>query len=123
MAATELHNILEHGTLRLQATGAEQWKIGLRENVEDAVVREEQISGSISKHTHFVLEITFTPLGLAHYAKICKGHNYSFQPVLQKMVFRDLQDWKVWHFHDDLPLQAQDEQGNVLISSRFREIL
>ena len=123
LAMTELPNIEAHGTLPLQTTGSEQWKIGLRESLDDAVVREAQISGSVSKHTHLVLEITFTPLGLAHYAQICKGPDYSFQPVLQKMMYRGPQDWKVWHFHGDLPLQAQDEEGNVLIRSRLMEIL
>ena len=73
--------------------------------------------------THVVLEITFTPLGLAHYAKICQGYDYGFQPMLQKRTYPDATDWKVWHFHGDLPLQASDEQGNVLITSRLMEIV
>ena len=121
-AVTEMTHIVPDGTLRLQGTGPEQWKIGLRETLVDAVERTTKISGPISKDTHVVLEITFTPLGLAHYAKIYQGCDYGFQPMLQKKTYRDATDWKAWHFHGDLPLQASDEQGNVLITSRLMEI-
>jgi hypothetical protein len=119
---TELRHILTDGTLRLQGTGSEH-HIGLRENFADAVERTIWIFGSMNKDTHGVLEITFTPFGLAHYGKICQGFDYRFQPMLQKSMYRDATDWKVWHFHGDLPLQACDEQGNVLITTRLMEIV
>ena len=122
-AVTEMTHMLQDGTLRLQGTGPEHWKIGLRENVVDAVERTTKISGPISKDTHVVLEITFTPLGLAHYAIVITASDYGFQPMLQKKTYRDAKDWKVWHFHGDLPLQASDEQGNVLITSKLMEII
>jgi hypothetical protein len=111
------------GTIRLQGTGSEQWKMGLRENLADAVERTTKIFGPMHKDTHGVLEITFTPLGLGHYGKICQGLDYRFQPMLQKSTYRDATDWKVWHFHGDLPLKASDEHGNVLITTRPMEIV
>jgi hypothetical protein len=122
VAVTEMSDIEPDGTLRLQGTGSEQWKIGLRENLADAVERTTRTSGPINKDTHVVLEITFSPLGLSHYAKICKGPDYRFQPMLQKITYRDATDWKAWHFHGDLPMQASDDQGNVLITTRVMEI-
>lgn len=116
-------DIAQSGTLHRQGTGCDQWKIGLRENVADAVDRTMRESGPIDKDTHVVLEITFSPLGLAHYAKMCQGPDYRFRPMLEKVTYRDAKDWKVWHFHGDLPLQASDEQGNVLITTRVMEII
>ena len=122
VAVTEFPTFFPHGILRLQETGAEQWQIGLCEYLVDAVERARKIYGLITKETHVVLEITFSPLGLAHYTKICLGPNYCFQPLLHKKSYRDDTDWKVWHFHGDLPLQASDAQDNVLITTRLMEI-
>ena len=95
----------------------------MRKYLAHAVERAMKISGSFNKDTHVVLEITFSPLGLAHYTNIVLGPEYRFQPMLQKMSYRpDGIDWNVWHFYGDLPLQASDEQGNVLITSRIMEI-
>ena len=121
-AVSELPLIITDGTLRRQGKGHQQWKIGLRENLADAVDRTTKIFGPMDKDTHVVLAITFTPLGLAHYGKICQGFDYMFQPMLQKSTYREETDWKVWHFHGDLPLEASDEQGNVLITTRLMEI-
>jgi hypothetical protein len=122
-AVTKLCHILPEGTLCRQGTGSEQWKIGLHEILADAVKHTTKISSPINKDTHGVLEITFTPLGLAHYGKICQDFDYRFQPMLQKNAYRDATDWKVWHFHGDLPLQASDENGNVLITTKLMEII
>ena len=43
--------------------------------------------------------------------------------MLEKVTYHDPKDWKVWHFHGDLPLQASDEQGNGLITTTVMEII
>ena len=122
VSLTEITTILSDGTLRIEKTDGEKWKIGLRENLADAVERATKISGPINKESHVVLEITFSPLGLAHYTRMYMGPDYRFQPMLQKMSYRGDTDWKVWHFHGDLPLRASDLQDNVLITTRLMEI-
>ena len=116
-AATEMNGILADGALHLQGTGTEQCNFGLRENLADAGEGTTGISGHISKDAHGVLEITFSPLGLAVYAKICQGRDYDLQPMLFEKIYRLATDWKVWPFHGDLLSQACNEQGSVLITS------
>ena len=106
------------GILRLQ----HEQKIGLRETLADAVDRTVKTEGYFDKEKHVVLEITFTPMGVAYYTKTCQGLDYKFQPMLVKQSYRDGQDWKAWHFHGDLPLQASDLEGNVLITTRLMEV-
>lgn len=79
--------------------------------------------GICSKDTHVVLEIRFSSLGVAHYTTLCQGPDYGFRSTLQKMSYRGATDWKVWHFHADLPLEAYDEQGNLLVTSSLKEII
>ena len=97
-AMTDVDRIAEDGYLRLGSKNqppADQWKIGLRENLHDAVDREIKIVGDVTKESHAVLEITFTPLGVAHYTQTCQGGDYKFQPTLVKQTYRDGKDWKV----------------------------
>ena len=111
------------GILTLQDEGSEKWKIGLREDLWDAIDRARRVSKiPIRKDTHVVFVIQFTPLGVAHYSKTYQGPDYRFQPFLQKKEYPGGRDWKVWHFHGDLPLQALDQQGNVLITTALQEI-
>lgn len=117
VAMTEIDWIVSDGFVRCQNTGPDSWKIGLRETIDDAVDRTNKISGHCNKGTHGVLRITFTPYGLAHYSNKCAGPNYRFRTMLQKVWYNTDKDWKAWHFHGDLPLQAEDEHGNLLITT------
>jgi hypothetical protein len=106
---------------------AEWWKVGLREDPDQALARETKIAdkeerGPVSKQTHVICKVTFTALGVAYYTMLCKDSGYQFQPTLVKKAYTDDKDWKVWHFHDNLPLQATDENGNVLISAEWMGI-
>ena len=121
VAKEAMNHMLEDGRLRLQDDGPGQWNIALRENLTDAIHRGMQ-SGA-SKQTHVVLEIQFSALGVAHYTTLCQGPSYDHQPTLQKMAYRSDVDWKVWHFHGDLPVEAEDEQGNLLVTCRTFEII
>jgi len=118
---SEVENLYPDGFLRRKGLGPDQWKIGLRENTSDAIWREEKIAGPVSKNGYAVLEITFSPLGVAHYATLSQGPDYQFQSMLQKKPCSGDKDWKVWHFNGDLSLNACDDHGNLLVTSRLLE--
>ena len=106
---------------------ADWWKVGLREDPEHALKREIKIAaeeerGPVSKQTHLLCKVTFSALGVAYYTMLCKGSGYQFQPTLVKKPYDGDTDWKVWHFHDNLPLEAKDVNGNVLVTTEFQEI-
>ena len=109
------------------ASKADWWKVGLREDPKQALVREMKIAaeeerGPVSKQTHLLCKVTFSALGVAYYTMLCKGSGYQFQPTLVKKPYDGDKDWKVWHFHDNLPLEAKDVNGNVLVTTEFQEI-
>ena len=52
-AVSDIPAILPHGCIRLGGSDADQWKIGLRENVADAVERENR-TRAVS-YTHLTL--------------------------------------------------------------------
>jgi len=93
--------------------------VGLRENIKDAIEREMRFSETVNKTTHCVLEVTFTPWGLQHFATAPSTKENRFRPILHKCEYVDGHDWKVWHFLEDLPLHAVDLDGNVLISATW----
>ena len=123
--------IQEQGKLKLNPQSyADWWKIGLREDKDEALAREIKVyekedRGPVNKETHLICEITFTALGFAHYGMKATGHDYSFQPMLakQKYPVYEEKDYKVWYFHGDLPLDAEDTAGNVLVRTVWHEIL
>ena len=65
-------------------------KIGLRENLEDAVDRTRMTERHFDKAKHLVLEITFTPMGVAYYTMTCQGPHNKFQPMLVKQSYGDV---------------------------------
>ena len=114
-----------------QNSPADSWKVGLREDPKQAILREVKIAaeegrGPVSKHTHFLCEVTFTALGVAYYTMLYKGQDYQFQPTLVKKAYGEDygggHDWKVWHFFDNLPLNVIDVHGNVLVTTEFKHI-
>ena len=108
---------VEQGSLLRKYVQGNRRYIGLRERPQDAVERLRQNAASsdppISADTHCVLEIRMSTAGFAHYGLRCSGRPGAFAPVLQKMVYAGdtTQDWKVWHFLEDMPL-AKDEPGD-----------
>jgi hypothetical protein len=99
--------------------------VGLRERREDAMERAHLTSAaSVTSQTHIFLKTTFSTAGIARYATRTHGADHGFAPMLVKKVYRDTTyDWKVWHFHDDLPLQATSETGVAWIVSEWEEIV
>ena len=124
--------IVAQGFIKMKADSpADSWKVGLREDPQEAVEREQKIAdkegrGPVSKHTHFLCEVTFTALGVAYYTMLYKGQDYQFQPTLVKKAYGEDygggHDWKVWHFFDNLPLNVIDVHGNVLVTTEFKHI-
>ena len=109
---------MAEGVLRLPKHGRVAGHIGLRTSVEEALKREKIVSEHISKHTHNVLEVRFTPLGLAHYTTITLGACVEFRPTLYKKVYWGYRnDFGVWYFLDDMPLSCYDQNGNLLIQT------
>ena len=92
--------------------------LGLREESSEALQRAECVEGkaNVSKDTHVLLQLVFTPKAVARYTLACAGVEFSFAPVLIKQVYpKDYKkDWKVWHFHADLSLDSDEIQVEVL---------
>ena len=90
-----------------QVSGSKNY-IGLRESAEEALQRGQQVYKGIESvgRKMEVLRIHFTNAGLGHFTKKCAGVDHAFVSMLQKKVFPHdhTTDWKVWHFHEDLPL-------------------
>ena len=82
--------------------------LGLREESSGALQRAECVEGraNVSKDTHVLLQLVFTPKAVAHYTLACAGVEFNFAPMLIKQVYTgaEKKDWKVWYFHADLPL-------------------
>ena len=100
-----------------------EWHIGLRQTAEVAVSRAFLFEDHISKDSHVMLRVTFTPLGVALFASTFTDGTNNFRPILSKKVVSDDKDWGVWHFLQDLPLSLSTPDGEPLISSEWLEIL
>ena len=107
-----------------QVSGSKNY-IGLRESAEEALERGQQVYKGIAgvAREMVVLRIHFANAGLGHFTKKCAGADHAFVSMLQKKVFPDdrTTDWKVWHFHEDLPLFFQSPRGVTLIRSEWME--
>ena len=97
--------------------------VGLRKRVEDAVDRAVRTQESVSKETHVLLSVTFTFLGIAHFATLSTSAETQHQPMLHKVAYRGPYDWGVWHFLGDLPLKLANDRGDVLIDSEWQEFV
>ncbi len=88
--------------------------LGLREEYEEALQRAKFVEGKgeVSKATHLLLQLVFTPKAVARYTLACAGVEFNFAPMLIKQVYTggEQKDWKVWYFHADLPLVSHEIQ-------------
>ena len=80
--------------------------IGLRERVEDALERAQLNGQVVSKDTHVLLGLFFSQEGVAHDTLQNTGMGHNYIPMLQKCIYWDRHDWKVWHFTGDITLQS-----------------
>ena len=105
------------GFLPLKRTGPDAGHIGLRESPQEALERTRLFHDRVCRDTHCLLRVRFTPLGVAHYAVRCQGQEYKFCPTLFKKTYKGDTDWGVWHFLEDLPLNAYSSDGRPMIES------
>ena len=97
--------------------------IGLRETRDAASYRSTtqlKTDPPVNEETHVILEVRFTPFGIAHFATAVDDGAYRCQPVLHKI-------WKPWdegnwHFTRDLPLWLDDAGGNPFIRSEWHPL-
>ena len=101
-----------------RSEGGSKNLLGLREEKEEALQRAKYVEGKgeVSKATHLLLQLVFTPKAVARYTLACAGVEFSFAPVLIKQVYpkESKKDWKVWYFHADLSLESDEIQVEVL---------
>ena len=122
VAKVDMPSCLGLGHLPRRYVGGRDY-IGLRERPEDAVARAGLISEDpVDKTTHVLLKIIFSTEGIAHYATTCAGSAHGFAARLYKNTYRGEYDWKVWHFLEDLPLEARSSSGALYIRSEWMEI-
>jgi hypothetical protein len=87
--------------------------IGLRESVAEAVERRRKTWGEeepkpVTDATHIVPKVIVTRYGVAELTLRYSAPEESFASTLYKKPTygAKMDDWKVWHFVGDLPLQG-----------------
>ena len=89
----------------LRYTSPRQSTIVLREKMEDAIERYCFTFGPTPRASLVVLEILFTPLGIAYFTTQNCGAEHDWQCRLSKRFWRDIVDYGIWHFIGALPLR------------------
>ena len=120
---TIVRAICSDGYLRVKTRGPDALHIELKMSLAEAIDDASLYYGRVSKDSHCALQVVFTPPGADHYATTCAGSMHSYQTVLCKEIFHDDVDRGVWHFQQDLPLLAYDQQGTCLIHSTWLQIM
>ena len=96
--------------------------ISLRVSRDAAVIRAEQFfDAHIDPASYAMLEITFTTHGAAHYCMQGAGVEYNHASILDRQTYgkKDQTNYDAWHFNGKLYLTAEDDAGNVLMSSKW----
>ena len=109
--------IESRGEVPLRFTSPKKSAIGLREDMEDAVKRYSLAFGSTPREELVVLQIFFTPLGIAHFTTDNCGAEHGFQCRLSKRIWTDDVDYGVWHFIGPLPLGG--DRSDPLMSMQW----
>ena len=109
--------IKSRGHVPLRFTSPKKSAIGLREDMEDAVKRYSLAFGSTPREELVVLQIFFTPLGIAHFTTNNCGAEHDFQCRLSKRIWTDDVDYGVWHFIGPLPLGG--DRSDPLMSMQW----
>ena len=93
-----------------------EWHLAFREDLELALQRAALFDEHVSKQTHMVLRVTFTPGGIAYFATQYGDAAYQYKPLLHN------NGWGCWRFIGDLPLYLTSPEGEVLVQSEWLEI-
>ena len=81
-------------------------EIGLRQSPSQALERFEKIFGTVDHSVLVLVEVLFSAHGIAKWATELTNQTHQFMPRLYKKSFRKQEeDWGVWHFVGDLPLE------------------
>jgi len=90
-------------------------EIGLRQQPSEAMERFEKIFGKHDPSYLVLVEVLFSAEGIAKWVTELTNQTYQFMPRLYKKSFRNQEeDWGVWHFVGDLPLE-----DNTLVTVSF----
>ena len=90
-------------------------EIGLRQKPSEAMVRYEKIFGKYDPSNLVLVEVLFAAEGIAKWTTEWTNQTHQFMPRLYKKSFRNQEeDWGVWHFIGDLPLE-----DNTLVTVSF----
>ena len=84
--------------------------------------REVKYAENVDKESHMVLEVTFSPFGIAYFTTSCGDEAYQFKPVLHKVAYSGPADRGAWRFIRDLPLSMKSCHGDPMVSSEWFEI-
>ena len=94
-------------------------EIGLRQDPDQALERFEKIFGTVDHSVLVLVEVLFSAHGIAKWATELTNQTHQFMPRLYKKTFRKQEeDWGVWHFVGDLPLQ-----DTTLVKVVFRPVI
>ena len=97
--------------------------IGLRRSKQHVLARASiRAHRKISMETHYLLKITFTVAGFAHYCSKAGGERDLFAPCLSKRIYSGREDLQVWHFLGVLPIVAGDSEGQSWIVTAWEDI-
>ena len=100
------------------------WYIGFRETKDEAVLRAQQVGVLLEHGPYVMIEVEFSPLGVACFATMCEDGTHYFAPVLHK-IFQNgspFRDRGAWHFTRDVPLHGFDPDGNKLLQTTIYDI-
>ena len=102
----------------------EESYIALRENWIAALEREQRkCAGGVNKESHFVLKVTFNPLGISHFTTSHGDESSQFKSLLHKVPCDGPVDWGCWRFTSDLPLSICSNSGQVMVESELLYIM
>ena len=116
----------KHGKVprRIYSSGHKGY-ISCRATVPDAVLRTQELfsyTGS-PDDSFIVLRLQFTEKGFCHYATSSPTSVVPpGTPFLHKLEYKgDIsKDWGAWAFHADLPMNAKDSDGAVLLMCEWQ---
>ena len=114
------------GVIPMSIVNPGGYYIGLRECPIEAFIRAKRlyVQGTMSRESHILLKIHFSPAAVLHYISKSAGPDYAFASVLHKRTYsgdKDV-DWKVWYFLEDLPLHGDDPLSLSVLTSEWYDL-
>ena len=102
----------------------EESYIALREDWISAIEREKRkCAGGVNKESHFVVRVTFNPLGISYFTTNRGDECSQFKSLLHKVPCDGSVDWGCWRFISDLPLYICSDSGQVMVHSEILYVM